>query len=164
MEVFKSKVDKWLLSCLALSILACLLGASVALEVGGTINYVFAAVILIMGVGFPLWILVSTKYIVSNDDLRIISGPFSWIISIQSITSIQEVENAVTSPALSFDRLEVAYDEGKAIIISPDDKAKFIQKLGRDKLIVIGKNARTQTAGKIPKDNVKKNKRNQKNS
>ena len=49
MDVFKSKIDKWLLFCLILSIIACLLGASVMLKIGGTFNYVLATVILILG-------------------------------------------------------------------------------------------------------------------
>lgn len=164
MHVFKSKIDNWVLVCLLLSVSACLMGASVAFTVGGTANYVFAAIILIVGAGFPVWIYISTKYIVSDDDLKIISGPFSWSIPIQSITSIQETQSAVTSPALSFDRLEIAYNEDKYIIISPVDKMKFIQKLGNEKFIATGKHARSQATDKAAKNTLKKNKANRKNS
>lgn len=163
MYVFKSKIDNWVLICLLLSISACLMGASVALMVGGTVNYVFAAIILILGAGFPVWLYASTRYIVTDDDLKIISGPFSWAIPIQSIVSVQETQSASASPALSFDRLEIIYGEDKAIIVSPLDKAKFIQKLGKDKLIVNRKNARTKAADKDSKNNPKKNKANRKN-
>lgn len=163
MYVFKSKIDNWVLICLLLSISACLMGASVALMVGGTVNYVFAAIILILGAGFPVWLYASTRYIVTDDDLKIISGPFSWTIPIQSIVSVQETQSASASPALSFDRLEIIYGEDKAIIVSPLDKAKFIQKLGKDKLIVNRKNARTKAADKDSKNNPKKNKANRKN-
>ncbi|MBS0586499.1 MAG: PH domain-containing protein [Proteobacteria bacterium] len=164
MHVFKSKVDNWVLVCLLLSISACVMGASVALMVGGTVNYVFAAIILILGVGFPAWLYASTRYIVMDDDLKIISGPFSWTIPIQSIVSVQETHSASASPALSFDRLEIIYEENKAIIVSPLDKAKFLQKLGKDKLIVSRKNARTKAEGKDSKGNPKKNKANRKSS
>lgn len=164
MHVFKSKIDNWVLVCLLLSISACLMGASVAFTVGGTANYVFAAIILIAGAGFPVWIYISTQYIVSGDDLKIISGPFSWKIPIQSITSIQETQSAVTSPALSFDRLEIAYDEDKFIIISPVDKMKFIQKLGSEKFIATGKRARPQADGKAAKKSLKRSKISRKDS
>jgi len=164
MEVFKSKIDKWILICFALSLLACLLGTSVMIKVGGTANYVIAAVILIIGAGFPAWILASTKYLVVDGDLKIISGPFSWNIPIQSITSIQETQTAITSPALSFDRLEITYGEGKAILVSPEDKATFIRKLGAEKLIVPGKSAQQQATDKVSKTSNKKSKRNQQNS
>ncbi len=150
MHVFKSKIDRWVLVCFVLSIFACLMGVSVMLKIGGTANYVMAAVIIVAGIGFPLWILASTRYITDQDNLKIISGPFSWVIPIQSITSIQETQSAITSPALSFDRLEIIYDEDKAIVISPFDKAKFIESLGSEKLVVADKNLR-----KISKKNKK---------
>jgi hypothetical protein len=164
MHVFKSKVDNWVLVCLLLSISACVMGASVALMVGGTVNYVFAAIILILGVGFPAWLYASTRYIVMDDDLKIISGPFSWIIPIQSIVSVQETQSVSASPALSFDRLEIIYGEDKAIIVSPLEKAKFIQKLGKEKLIVSRKNSRIKAEGKDSKGNPKKSKASRKNS
>jgi len=75
MHVFKSKIDNWVLVCLLLSVSACLMGASVAFTVGGTANNVFAAIVLIAGAGFPVWIYISTQYIVSGDELKIISEP-----------------------------------------------------------------------------------------
>ena len=164
MDVFKSKIDKWLLTCLALSIIACLLGASVMLREGGTVNYAIAAFILIVGAGFPLWIFVSTKYIVKNENLKIISGPFSWNILIESIKSVQETKNAVTSPALSFDRLEIKYDEDKVINVSPVNKIEFMQKLDNEELSSIGKNAQQQTTGKTPKNKHPKKQKIRKNS
>lgn len=164
MEVFKSKIDKWVLICLFLSILACVLGASVAIKVGGTTNYVFAAIILILGAGFPLWIMISTRYMVNDLNLKIASGPFSWNIPIQSIIAIRETESTSTSPALSFDRLEIIYDTDKAIIVSPNDKLKFIQKLGKEKLIAVSKKPREKAIAKTVKNNDKKNKRNPKNT
>lgn len=150
--------------CFVLSAFACVLGASVSIKVGGTVNYVFAGIILIIGMGFPLWILVSTRYIVNDIDLKIISGPFSWNIPIQSIISIQQTNSTVTSAALSFDRLEIIYDEDKSIIISPNDKEKFIQKLSSNKPIVIGKKNQKQIIGKVTKNNTKRNKRNVKST
>ena len=124
------------------------------LKIGGTSNYVMAAIIIVAGVGFPLWILVSTRYITDEENLKIISGPFSWVIPIQSIISIQETQSAITSPALSFDRLEITYGEDKAILVSPLDKAGFIEKLGNEKLI---------GADKIAKRLSKKNKKSRRN-
>lgn len=124
------------------------------LKIGGTSNYVMAAIIIVAGIGFPLWILVSTRYITDEENLKIISGPFSWVIPIQSIISIQETQSAITSPALSFDRLEITYGEDKAILVSPLDKAGFIEKLGNEKLI---------GADKIAKRISKKNKKSRRN-
>lgn len=164
MHVFKSKIDNWVLVCLLFSVSACLMGASVALMVGGTANYVFAAIIMILGAGFPVWLYASTRYIVTGDDLKIVSGPFSWDIPIQSIVSLQETQSVSASPALSFDRLEIVYGEDKAIIVSPLDKTKFIQKLGSEKFIAAGKHTRPQADGKAAKKSLKRSKINRKNS
>ncbi|MBL8501718.1 MAG: PH domain-containing protein [Nitrosomonas sp.] len=164
MHVFKSKIDNWVLICLLLSVSACLMGASVPLMIGGITNYVFAAIILIAGAGFPIWIYVSTRYIVSDDSLKIISGPFTWDIPIQSIVSLQETQIAATSPALSFDRLQITYEEDKVIIVSPVDKEKFIQKLGKEKFIFNRKNARSKAVAKDFRNKAKKNKTNRNNT
>jgi hypothetical protein len=164
MHVFKSKIDNWVLVCLLLSVSACLMGASVPLMIGGITNYVFAAIILIAGAGFPIWIYVSTRYIVSGDNLKIISGPFTWDIPIQSIVSLQETQIAATSPALSFDRLQITYGEDKVIIVSPVDKEKFIQKLGKEKLIANAQRSETRAAAKDSRKKAKKNKINRNNT
>jgi hypothetical protein len=155
MDVFKSKIDKWMLIFIVLSMFSCMLGSSVMLKIGGAVNYSIAAFILIVGAGIPLWILVSTKYIVEKENLEIISGPFSWIIPITSIKSVQESQSSAFSPALSSDRLEITYGEDKVMMISPADKIKFMQKLDNEKLTSTGKHTQQQTTGRTPKKSKK---------
>jgi PH (Pleckstrin Homology) domain-containing protein len=159
MDVFKSKVDKWMLIFLALSMFSCVLGSSVMLKVGGAVNYSIAAFMLIVGAGIPLWILTSTRYIIKNGNLKIVSGPFSWVIPISSITSVQESESSSFSPALSSDRLEIEYGKDKVMIISPDDKTEFMQKLDNERLTSTDTNTQQQAAGKTPKSNTKTQKK-----
>ena len=156
MDVFKSKIDKWMLIFIVLSMFSCMLGSSVMLKIGGAVNYAIAAFILIVGAGIPLWILVSTRYIVDNINLKIISGPFSWVIPITSIKFVQESHSSAFSPALSSDRLEIEYGEDKVMMISPTDKIKFMQKLDNERLTSPGKHTQQQTAGRTPKKNSKK--------
>ena len=155
MDVFKSKIDKWMLIFIVLSMFSCMLGSSVMLKIGGAVNYAIAAFILIVGAGIPLWILVSTKYIVENENLKIISGPFSWIIPIASIKSVQDSQSSAFGPALSSDRLEITYGEDKVMMISPADKIKFMQKLDNEKLTSSGKHAQQKTTGRAPKKSKK---------
>lgn len=164
MEVFKSKIDKWLLFCLIFSIIACLLGTSVMLKEGGTLYLSLAVITMIAGAGFPLWLFASTKYIVKNGDLKIISGPFSWVIPIESIKSVQETQSTITGPALSFDRLEIIYDEDKAIIVSPADESQFIQKLEHEGLVGDVMNAKQQATEKLSKKAKKQLKKQKKRS
>lgn len=159
MDIFKSKIDKSIIFCLALSIVACLMGTSVMLKIGGTTNHAIATTILIFGIGFPLWVTLTTRYVVNHQDLKISSGPFSWTIPIDSIQCIKETQSAITSPALSFDRLEIIYGDDKAILVSPVDKTKFIAKLGSEKLEDRGKKHRAQTEGKMTKSEKKHQKK-----
>jgi len=156
MDVFKSKIDKWMLIFIALSMFACLLGSSVMLQIGGTVNYAMAAFILIVGAGLPAWILVSTRYIIKNGSLKIISGPFSWVIPITSITSVKASQSSTFGPALSSDRLEIEYDKDKVMIVSPADKTEFMQKLDNEKLANTNKKTQQQPTGKISKKNITK--------
>ncbi len=158
MDVFKSKIDKWLLFCLIFSVIACLLGAFVALKTGGSVNYVFAVFMLVAGAGFPLWIMVSTQYIVNGENLEITSGPFTWNIPIESITALHESQSASASPALSLDRLEIVYDEDKAILVSPVDKMKFIEKLGIEKYTGMRKDKQRTLRDKTSGNHKKKQK------
>jgi PH (Pleckstrin Homology) domain-containing protein len=156
MDVFKSKIDKWMLIFIVLSMFSCMLGSSVMLKIGGAVNYSIAAFILIVGAGIPLWILVSTKYIVEKENLEIISGPFSWIIPITSIKYVREFQSSAFSPALSSDRLEITYGEDKVMMISPADKIKFMQKLDNEKLTSTGKDTQQQAAGRSAKRSSRK--------
>jgi len=156
MDVFKSKIDKWMLIFIASSIFACILGSSVMLKIGGAVNYSIGAFMLIVGAGIPLWILNSTRYIIKNGNLKIVSGPFSWIIPISSITSVQESESSSFGPALSSDRLEIEYGKDKVMIVSPADNTEFMQKLDNEKLANTNKKTQQQPTGKISKKNITK--------
>ncbi len=151
MDVLKSKIDKWLLVCLIIAIIACLLGTSVMLKEGGALYLSLAVVTMIAGAGFPLWIFVSTKYIVRNGELKIISGPFSWVIPIESIKSVEEAQSIITGPALSFDRLDIIYGEDKTIVVSPVDKMQFIQRLEQEGLTCTAMSANKKIAEKLSK-------------
>ena len=158
MNTFKSKIDKSLIFLLVFSIIACLMGASVMLEVGGVFNTVLAVVTVIVGAGFPLWILLSTRYIVNDEQLKIMSGPFSWTIPIESIISVQETRSAGASPALSLDRLEIKYGADKMILVSPADKTAFIKRLRGRGQSVNDKQNRPQAVGKHSGNSAKKKK------
>lgn len=71
-----------------------------------------------------------TDYTVSGNTLEVRSGIIINIpIDIATITKIEPTNSILSSPALSFDRLEVFYNKYDSVIISPKDKAGFIAKL-----------------------------------
>ena len=129
---FRSKIDFWLLFVLLTSVIAALVGAAFSLQSGA--GWVIPLFMTAIGAGLPMWILLTTKYTVSHDCLLVQSGPFRWRIAAESITDITPTRSPLSSPALSLDRLRIAYEQGtKYLIVSPLDSEGFIQAIGNAK-------------------------------
>lgn len=133
MQVFKSKIDTWLAVVISVASLISLFSVYMIMvqPSGGWIVLVIAVFILALGVGLPLWILLSTKYAVSTNTLIVTSGPFRWRIALNRIKTVVPTRNPLSSPALSLDRLEIKYDKHKVVLISPANKAEFMTAIGQ---------------------------------
>lgn len=77
------------------------------------------------------WVVLSTYYEFEAEDLVVHSGPFSWRVPLQQISSVRESNSMRSGPALSMDRLEITYRNGRALLISPEDKTGFLATLHR---------------------------------
>lgn len=128
MQTFSSKIDLWLLLVLLLAIVVCVLAAFGSLRTG---NFLAAIIVLVIGAGLPAWLLLSTYYIVTDKDLIVRSGPFRWRVQLTAISSVQPTSNPGSSPALSLDRLAIHYDNGKTLLVSPQDKKGFRAAIGQ---------------------------------
>jgi hypothetical protein len=73
--------------------------------------------------------MLSTRYTLTESELRIVSGPFRWRIPLQEIRSVTPTRNPLSSPALSLDRLRIEYGNGNWIMVSPRDKERFLKEL-----------------------------------
>ncbi|MBY6188470.1 PH domain-containing protein [Marinobacter hydrocarbonoclasticus] len=123
---FQSKVDGWLALVLVGSVGVCLAAAfylivSTNLTESGWV----VLSMLLIGVGLPMWLLLSTNYRVEGDWLAIRSGPYRWRIAVSDIQEIRPSRSILSSPALSLDRLEICH-AGGSVMISPKDKSGFI--------------------------------------
>lgn len=125
--VHPSKVDTWLAVVLAIAMIASLVAALAVLAVPSPMAWAISAVTAIIGVGLPLWLLLSTRYTLARDELLVRSGPFKWRIAVTDITSITPTSNPLSSPALSLDRLRIEYGRGQSLMISPRDKERFVK-------------------------------------
>lgn len=90
---------------------------------------VAAATVLVIVLLFSVF--TRTHYTVANGTLRVVSGPFRRTIPLSDITGVEPTRNPMSSPALSMDRLKVSYGKKKFILISPEDKAGFLNAIGR---------------------------------
>lgn len=128
MQTFSSKIDLWLLLVLLLTIAACLFAAFGSLRTG---NFLAAIIVLVFGAGLPAWLLLSTYYTVTDEALIVRSGPFRWRVELTAISSVQPTNNPGSSPALSLDRLAIHYDNGKRLLVSPQDQPGFRAAIGQ---------------------------------
>ena len=127
-ELFpRQKPDAWLLAVLAVAIAVSLFAAIVTVSDGSAAAWPMAAFIAVIGVGLPIWLLLSTRYTLEPRQLRVQSGPFKWHIKVADITSITPSSNALSSPALSLDRLRIDYGSGRSLMISPRNKEQFLR-------------------------------------
>ncbi len=72
----------------------------------------------------------ATHYTIEEDTLLIRSGPFSWNIPVSEIESVKPSRSAFSSPALSPNRIELSYQQGRRVLISPKNSEAFIKALG----------------------------------
>lgn len=122
MEIYKSKIDYWLVGTMYL---ITLIPTIPALIYAFSWTLVFLVVILLV---FASSLIFNTKYIIENETLSIKCGilPIEKY-SIQQIQSIQNTNTIMAAPAISLDRIEIKFTNRKAVVISPLDKHRFIE-------------------------------------
>lgn len=127
--VHPSKRDAWLVAVLIPASAVSLYAALSVLVIGAPAVAVIAVPIVVTGVGMPLWILCWTRYTLGAGELLVRSGPFRWRIAVVDIERVLPVSSAISSPALSLDRLRIDYDGGKSLMISPRNKQQFLDEI-----------------------------------
>lgn len=121
---FGSKIDVWFgVSVITLAIMVLKAAYLIILQPYGVFE---ASVLVVLGVVLPVWVLLSTKYDVVNENLWIHSGPFRWKILTLSISDITFSRSWTASPALSLDRIVIKYDGGKSVMVSPKERTDFL--------------------------------------
>lgn len=130
-SVYTSKIDTWLLIVLLVSVAVALVAAGATIVTKSAVAIAIGAFIAVIGAGLPVWLLTSTKYTIGSETLLVQSGPFNWKVPLDAISSVEPTRNPLSSPALSLDRLHIKYGRGQEIMISPRNKATFIEELER---------------------------------
>lgn len=79
---------------------------------------------------FLFHLFITTYYIIEGAHLRVRSGFLVNLkIEIATIKKIEKSNSFLSSPATSFDRIEVSYNKFDRVIISPADKSAFVKTL-----------------------------------
>jgi len=90
--------------------------------------------LVLLPLGFFLWIWFRTEYFIEDGRLLYVSGPFRGKIDIISIREIRIASSwkfIGMKPALSTNGLIVSYNSYDELFISPEDKKAFIAELQR---------------------------------
>ncbi|RUO31224.1 PH domain-containing protein [Aliidiomarina soli] len=136
-KIHNSKVDSWLMLLVVTLALFVLLASSLLAISGWAL---LALVLLLLAAVLPMWILMSTRYHIIGDELRVRAGPFRWRIELDRIDGVEPCHNAALAPALSKERLRLQYrasgrDKSAGtgryvLLLSPEDRYQFIFDLG----------------------------------
>jgi hypothetical protein len=126
---FPSRVDgkfqlvAWVMPCVALLSLATTMRSA-----GGGAFWIPTLITVAVSV-LLLWVVLGTYYEFERTDLVARSGPFSWRVPLNSISSVHASNSAHSGPALSMDRLEIVFAGSQVLLISPADKTAFLSTL-----------------------------------
>ncbi len=125
---YKSKINVTLLIfvtlCLVvLPVLPLLIGSATASEMW------FIAIYCPLAIAFEAYLYTSTYYTIGSDTLTVKSILLCEKININDITKISHTRTWLSAPALSLNRIELRYNRGHAIVISPRNESCFISQL-----------------------------------
>jgi hypothetical protein len=92
-------------------------------------RWVLAVPILVLGVCLPLSLLFFTTYRINDALVTIRSGFFVWNIPVHTILKVEATNDPASGPALSLDRIRIAYGPAKSVVVSPFRKDDFLRDL-----------------------------------
>ena len=126
---FPSKIDWWVPVFVLASVLAAPVLSTMGAKHTAMTTPVMAvlAISLALPVGLFVWMYGNTSYVIAGDELRITCGPSKETVAIDSISRIRRTISPMSSPALSFQRLEIHYGRFGEVLISPEDQRGFIR-------------------------------------
>ncbi len=134
MQIFRSKIDWWVLGFL-ICLTGLLLQLLLTMQAKGTLlQFPVHAAVYVMTIAFVWWPAWNTKYTVDEEYLSIRCLFLTWKIKRSEIQSISKTNNSVASPALSLKRLKVDYlkeGEPKFVLVSPRNQQAFCDALNQ---------------------------------
>ena len=97
---------------------------------GFNTNMFLMTLALIILFGFVLHMFLNTTYKIEKGKLYIKCGFFNYNpVNIGEMKKVSKSSNIISSPAASFDRIEITYGKFDELIISPKYKTKFVEDL-----------------------------------
>ena len=121
-KIYKSKMSKGLIISLVLLFLYI-----VYQMITEPVSFWIILICLIFCMVF-FYNILSLKYTIDNESLIVTTKVFYHkSIDIKSIRKIEETNTIISAPANSFDRLEIIYNKFDSLVVSPENKQRFIE-------------------------------------
>ena len=97
---------------------------------GINMNLIVIGLFLILIFGLITHMFFNTVYTIEENKINIKCGFFTYKpVTISDIKEITKSSNIISSPAASFDRIEIKYGKFEELIISPKNKFEFAEHL-----------------------------------
>ena len=119
-EVFPSKKDGWIVALLVVCLGAGLAGTIAAMVSGGRSAILFGALAWAVMLAIFGLLVFPMRYEVGGEHLVIRFGVVRVRIPYADILRVEPSRNPISSPALSLDRLRIAYRKGRRENLDPD--------------------------------------------
>ena len=126
--IYYSKVSYTLLIVVFLVFFGPLVPTFISNGFNGNTTILFLTMVVLYG--FILHMFFNTTYKIEKEKLYIKCGFFNYNpVNIGEMKKISKSSNIISSPAASFDRIEIRYGKFDELIISPKHKTKFVEDL-----------------------------------
>ncbi|GET46269.1 PH domain-containing protein [Capnocytophaga felis] len=127
-KVYKSEVDKFLFGIvIAITFFPLIFLLYESTSFSDTIILAIIILLSALLLGNCIW---GIRYIIDQKQLIIKAGFLYKVkIDIETIRKIRKSNSILSSPAASFDRIEILYNKYDDILISPKDRTVFISDL-----------------------------------
>ena len=126
--IYYSKVSYTLLIVVFLVFFGPLVPTFISNGFNGNTTILFLAMVVLYG--FILHMFFNTTYKIENEKLYIKCGFIKYRpLNIGEMKKVSKSSNIISSPAASFDRIEITYGKFDELIISPKHKTKFVEDL-----------------------------------
>jgi hypothetical protein len=130
---FKSKIDRRILLVLIAVILIDFAVTGVIAATGeDPLASTGIIIVSLLTVALIVSLMLGTHYTVHQNLLKIRSGPSWFNVPIDQVESVKASRSPLSSPAMSMDRLLIRYGKRRRIMVSPADKAGFLQAIGQE--------------------------------
>ena len=130
---FKSKVDRWIfLLLIAIIVIDFVVVGMIIVDPGDPLTATIGIIGSLLAAALIISIMMGTHYTVTGDLLVIRCGPFRIKVPLAEIKSVKESRSQLSAPAMSMDRLLIRYRKRRRVMVSPEDKAGFLQAIGQE--------------------------------